>query len=176
LIRGANCAPFQEMMNRMTLDTPRLPRLILGFWAGWYFVVVASNVCDFVQWLGWLPASWLFASGNLALVRKTTAIYGIPDMVAAALFAAAIVWELAAAVAFSLAVSQQSSCALAWPAAERALLVGIGLWSAFILSDEIFIAYPTGIEGAHLRIFTAHLASLIAIGMLPARERENLER
>ncbi len=160
----------------MTNNTPRLPRLILGFWAAWYLVVVASNVCDFVQWLGWLPASWPFASGNLALVRKTTAIYGFPDVLAAALFAAAIVWELAAAVAFTLAAGQQRSNALAWPAAERALLVGIGLWSAFILADEIFIAYPTGIEGSHLRILTAHLASLIAICLLLSRKREGNSR
>jgi len=160
----------------MTINSQRLPRLILGFWAAWYLVVVASNVCDFAQWLGWLPATWPFASGNLALVRKTTAIYGFPEAIATALFAAAIVWELAAAVAFALAARPQGSSVHAWPAAERALLVGIGLWSAFILADEIFIAFPTGIEGSHLRIFTAHLASLIAIGMLLAREREKNSR
>jgi hypothetical protein len=164
-------------MDTPTMNcTTRLPRLILGFWAAWYFVVVASNVCDAVQALGWLPESWPFVSGNLAAVRKTTAIYGLPAVVSVALFAAAIVWELAAAVAFALAVRQQSSRALAWPAAERALLVGIGLWSAFILADEILIAFPTGIEGAHLRIFSAHLASLIAIGMLLPRERESVSR
>ena len=127
----------------MTNYTTRLPRLILGFWAAWYFVVVASNVCDAVQSLGWLPASWPFCLGQPGRRAKDDVdIYGLPNVVSAALFAAAIVWELAAAVAFALAVRQQSSGALAWPATERALLLSLGLWSAIILADEIFIAFP----------------------------------
>ena len=134
--------------------------------------MVASNLCDAAKSLGWLPASWSFVSGNLAAVRQTTAIYGLPEGIVWALFAAAIVWELAAAITFAWATIQQGSNSGAWPASERALLVGIGLWSAFILADEIFIAFPTGIEGAHLRIFIAHLVSLIAIRTLLPRDGE----
>jgi hypothetical protein len=157
----------------MPNSSTHLPRLILGFWAAWYSIVVASNLCDAAKSLGGLPESWAFVSGNLALVRQTTAIYSVPAGIVDAMFGAVILWELAAAVLFASAAVQQSSSAQAWPAAERALLVGIGLWSAFILADEIFIAFPTGIEGTHLRIFVAHLASLIALGMLLPRGREH---
>jgi hypothetical protein len=147
-------------------SSTRLPRLILGFWTAWYFVVVASNVCDFARSLGGLPANWSFVSGNLELVRRSIGIYGLPDWVAMGLFAAAIAWEFAATISFAQAARQQCAAESAWPATERALLLGLGLWAAFILADEIFITYPTGLEAAHLRILVAHLASLIAVRLL----------
>ena len=39
------------------------------------------------------------------------------------------------------------------------------LWSAFLIADEVFIAYP--LEAPHLRLFVAHLVTLLAIDLLP---------
>ena len=41
--------------------------------------------------------------------------------------------------------------------------VGLGLWAAFVLADELFVAYEGGTEATHLRIFTAQLVSLVLI-------------
>ena len=39
------------------------------------------------------------------------------------------------------------------------------LWGAFLLADEVFIAYP--VAATHLRLFTAQLATLLAVELLP---------
>jgi hypothetical protein len=39
------------------------------------------------------------------------------------------------------------------------------LWSAFLVADEVLIAYP--LEGTHLRLFVAHLVTLLAVELLP---------
>ena len=147
----------------------RLQRLILGFWAGWYLLIVASNVCDAARALGWLPAGWRFTSGNLDAVRRATAIYGLGESLVAILFAAVVLWEFAALVAFVAAALRQGRTGDGWSAAGRAFLVSLGLWAAFILADELFVTFPTGIEGTHLRIFTAQLVSLLAVWSLDAR-------
>lgn len=46
-----------------------------------------------------------------------------------------------------------------------AFTVSLGLWSAFAIADELFIAYA--VEGTHLRLFTAQLATLLAVELLP---------
>ena len=39
------------------------------------------------------------------------------------------------------------------------------LWAAFLVSDELFIAYA--LEATHLRLFLAFLVTLLAIVLLP---------
>ncbi len=51
---------------------------------------------------------------------------------------------------------------------KRGLVVCWALWFTLVLvSDELFVAYETGVEGSHMRTFTAELASLFAIHLLP---------
>jgi hypothetical protein len=39
------------------------------------------------------------------------------------------------------------------------------LWGAFMVADEVLVAYP--VEGTHLRLFVAHLVTLLALHLLP---------
>jgi hypothetical protein len=39
------------------------------------------------------------------------------------------------------------------------------LWGAFLVADEVFIAYP--LESTHLRLFIAYLVTLMTIELLP---------
>ena len=39
------------------------------------------------------------------------------------------------------------------------------LWGAFLVADEIFIAYA--LEATHLRLFVSQLVTLLAIELLP---------
>ena len=154
----------------LTASTPimheqRIARLILGFWAAWYAFVVAGNLCDAARALGWLGAGWHFASGNFALVAQTIAIYGLSPAVAAILFAGVIMWELLCIVAFAVATAGLAD-ATRGASTLRPFVVSLPLWMAFILADELFVAFPTGIEGTHLRIFVAHLVSLIVLRLL----------
>jgi hypothetical protein len=132
---------------------------ILLFWAAWYTVVTLTNVFDALKAFGLVPAGWTLASGNYGLMLKVTAIHGTPTAVVALLFLGVILWEAGAAVLFWRAWASRGE------AMVRAFLVGLALWAAFTLADEIFIAYP--LEATHLRLFAVQLLSLLAIRLLP---------
>jgi hypothetical protein len=52
---------------------------------------------------------------------------------------------------------------------KRTLLASWAAWLAFALADEVFVAYA--VEGAHLRLFTAQLVTLLAVELLPEGNR-----
>jgi hypothetical protein len=138
-----------------------LKRTLLAFWAAWWSVVFATNALDGMKALGLLPESWAFASGNYSFLAQTTARYGTPGWLSALLFAGVICWEGLAAVLFWLATGTFRSGGRRY----AAFTVGLALWLAFAVADEVFISYA--VEGTHLRLFTAQLATLLAIELLP---------
>lgn len=142
-----------------------LKRVLLFFWAVWLSVVFLSNFADALKEIGWLGESLAFASGNFKFIQATTARYGTPDFVNALLFAGVIVWEGVATLLFWWAAwtfrGRKSGRKILYFAFTSSLL----LWGAFLVADEIFIAYP--VESTHLRLFIAHLLTLLAIDLLP---------
>jgi hypothetical protein len=132
---------------------------ILLFWAAWFTVVALTNLLDALKALGFLPAGFTLASGNWALMLKVTAIHGTPASLVALLFLGVILWEAVAAALFWRAWAVRGE------AIATAFIVGLALWAAFTLADEVFIAYP--LEAVHLRLFAAQLLSLLAIRLLP---------
>ncbi len=161
--------------NIPELDDPRswqssrpsnfLKRGLLLFWSVWLTIIFVTNLLDGCKALGWLGEGWTFASGNYWFLAQTTARYGTPAWLNGLLFLGVLVWEGAAALLFWLAWLLYRR-----QLAERRLLyaaftVGLGLWSAFAIADELFIAYA--VEGTHLRLFTAQLATLLAVELLP---------
>ena len=150
------------MGNRPSLF---LKRGLLFFWSVWLTVVFATNVLDGCKALGLLSDNWNFASGNYRFLATTTARYVTPAWLNGLLFLGVIGWEGIAALLFWLAWlrfrSQQGSRGLLY----AAFTVSLTLWSAFAIADELFIAY--GVEDTHWRLFTAQLATLLAIELLP---------
>ena len=142
-----------------------LKRLLLLFWAIWLSVVFLSNLADAAKGLGWLAESWAFASGNFKFIRETTARYGIPDFVNAVLLAGVIVWEGLAALLFWWAGWSFRGRSSARKGVYLAFTTSLLLWGAFLVVDEVFIAYP--LESTHLRLFVAHLVTLLAVDLLP---------
>ena len=142
-----------------------LSGVLLGFWTLWFALVSASNLADLAQSLGWLPPAWRFASGNYALLEKTTAIYSLPSWANRLLFLGVIFWELAAT--WLLAGTLAATCGgrLAAGRLDRVFAVAAGLFAAFVLADELFIAFATGMEATHLRILVAMLVTLLVIRM-----------
>jgi sterol desaturase/sphingolipid hydroxylase (fatty acid hydroxylase superfamily) len=144
-----------------------LARLIVGFWAAWFTLVFLTNLCDALKALGLVGEEWKFASGNWAFVVKTTGIYRVPAPLVGVLFAGVVAWEALSALLMWSAVRS-----LGGPpegsrmgAVDRAFTVALGLFAAFALADELFIAYH--VEGTHLQVFLALLASLLAVRLLP---------
>lgn len=142
-----------------------LKRVLLLFWAVWFSIVFLTNVADAGKSLGLLDRSWTFASGNFKSIMETTARYGTNALVNGALFGGVILWEGIAVVLFWWAGltfrGKGSGRRILYCAFTTSLL----LWGAFLVADEVCIAYP--LEGTHLRLFVAHLVTLLAVELLP---------
>ena len=141
-----------------------LTRMLRLFWALWFSVVFLSNLADAGKGLGLLNESWAFASGNLNSIRETTGRYGTPDLANWVLFAGVIVWEGIAVLLFWRAGwsfrGRDSGRRILYSAFTTSLL----LWGGLLIADEVFVAYP--LEGPHLRLFVAHLVTLLAVELL----------
>jgi hypothetical protein len=151
------------MTGRPTLF---LKRALLAFWAAWLTVVLTTNVLDAAKALGLVPEGWAFASGNYRLMAETTSRYSTPAWLNGLLFAGVIAWEGAAAGLFWLACWRfRGNAAPSRRALYAAFTASLLLWGAFLLADEVFLAYA--VAGTHLRLLTAQLATLLAIELLP---------
>jgi hypothetical protein len=142
-----------------------LKRVLLFFWAVWLSVVFLSNLADALKGLGLLGEAWAFASGNLKSIGEATARYGTPDPVNALLFAGVILWEGAATLLFWWAAWTFRGKHLGRKVLYLAFTTSLFLWGAFLIADEVCVSYP--VESTHLRLFIAHLVTLLAIDLLP---------
>ncbi len=150
----------------MFRESACLKRVLLAAWAVWLSVVFATNVCDAAKAFGMLGDSWLFASGNYRFLTETTARYGTPGWLNMLLFLGVIAWEGTAAVLFWLACRIWRGKGQPGSAVRHAAyVIGLTLWLAFMVADEVFIAYP--VEGVHVRLLTALLATVLVIELLP---------
>jgi hypothetical protein len=148
-----------------------MKRLLLFIWAAWLSIVSCTNALDGAKSLGLLPESWAFASGNYGFMAETTRRLAAPDWLNAVLFAGVVCWEVVAAVLFWRALwCNRTGGATARRCTRTAFTVSLALWGAFLLADEIFIAYS--VEGTHLRIFAAQLVTLLIMELVPERRNE----
>jgi hypothetical protein len=141
-----------------------LKRCLLLFWAVWFTLVFLTNAADAAKAGGLLNGSWAFASGNYSFVTESTARYATPSWANAVMFAGVIIWEGVAAFMFwraSWTFQGMSGRSARYAAFTTSLL----LWAAFMIADEILIAYT--VEGTHLRLFIAQLGTLLAVEWLP---------
>jgi hypothetical protein len=155
------------MENRATArHVVILKSSLLACWAAWLTVVFATNVLDAAKALGLLAESWPFASGNYHFLAETTARYSTPPWLNGLLFAGVIGWEGMTALLFWLAWGTfrgrgRGGATMLY----AAFTAGLTLWLAFAIADEVFISYS--VEGTHLRLFVAQLATLLAVELLP---------
>jgi len=140
----------------MDMTSGYMKRGILLFWAVWLGIIAASNLTGLLKALRLVDVR--FASNNFELVRGISATYGTPAGVAGLLFVGIILWQFVAAYRFLTA----------WGSVDRihaAFGVSLALWAGFLIAGEFFVHYEY--EGIHMRIFTAQLASLLTIRLLP---------
>jgi hypothetical protein len=149
-----------------------LKRGLLGFWALWFTLVTLTNLVDALNSWGVFDPKWRWASGNWRLLEDTTARFMLPIWTNQFLYLGVISWQALAAFLFwyaMLALRRQGPPPVRVVA--PAFTVSLLLWAAFMIADEFFLAYA--VEGKHLMIFTAQLATLLTIHLLPERpERE----
>jgi hypothetical protein len=135
---------------------------LLLFWCLWFSMVLLTNLIEGLQIVGALPKRWKLASNNYELIGKASSIYHAPTWLNQLLFTGVIVWQAVSAILF------WRSLYLAWsannlnlPALTLAFAFGLGLFAAFMLSDELFHYYQG--ERSHLEIFTGLLVTLIIL-------------
>lgn len=162
--QGVYPAKQEQPRTRCCCGPAFLKRSLLLFWAVWFTVVFLSNAADAAKAGGLLDESWAFASGNYRFISDTTARYGTSSWANAMMFAGVIAWEALAAFMFwkaGLTFHGMSGRSTRY----AAFIISLSLWGAFMIADEIFIAYP--VEGTHLRLLVAHLVTLLTIELLP---------
>src|SRR5687767_354409 len=125
----------------MNLSVKTLKRGLLFFWALWLTVVFLTNLFDLLKHQGVVPESWSFASGNYGFMESVTAVHGTPPAMVLLMFLGVIVWEAAAAVMLWRAWALFQGILKGMDAVYAAFTVSLGLWAAFMLADEVFIAY-----------------------------------
>jgi hypothetical protein len=135
----------------------------LLFWALWFTLALLANLCDFLKQLGILCDHWKFASGNFSLMKKTTDVYHLAENVVRLLFILVMIWEALAALLMTTALFSYSGAMTS--TVYAAFGVSLGLWAAFLLVDELFVAYP--MEATHFQLFIAQLLTLFVLYLLP---------
>jgi hypothetical protein len=145
-----------------------LKRGVLLFWSLWISIVVLMNVGDLFKVMGLVPEKFGLASGNYEAIMRVTSKFGVPHFLDLLLFLGVIAWEACCAILFWWAARRyRRGHYRRWRAVYLAFTALLGLFGAFILSDEIFHAYK--MEGDHRGIAVLLLASLLALNQLPER-------
>lgn len=142
----------------MRLDRPVIRTGIVAFWAIWFLIVTATNACDILKAIQILPQDWSFASGNYQFMQSVTGRYHLPVSVTRFLFLGVVCWEGLASVMFWRAVFSTRNSNAGEQSVRTAFAIALGLWAAFVIADEVFIAYS--VEGTHVQLFIAQLVSL----------------
>lgn len=140
-----------------------LKRGILLFWALWFSVVLATNLCDALKQLGLLDATWSFASGNFSYMQAVAGRHHTPRILIIGMFAGVVAWQALVTALHWRAFARYLPGARA--AIVRAFVPNAALWGAFMVADEFFIAYEP--EATHIRLFMLALLSLLTIFLLP---------
>lgn len=149
----------------MTVGVFSIQMELLGLWAAWFAVVLITNVLDGLHAMAVLPQDWAFRSQNYQRVRDAVDLYRAPPSFAAVLFVCVMFWQAAVACMlwYALIVSANAG-QVQLAAANVAFLGALGMWTAFILAEEIFKQYRT--ETKHLLFFSAQLLSWGALQLL----------
>jgi hypothetical protein len=151
-----------------------LCRGLVLFWSLWLSVVFSSNLTDGLRQVGLLPMEWRFASGNFRLIVQTIEIYSLGESWAAILFASVVLVQLGAAMLFWRAfLDRDTRIERDSPKVLQAFSLGILLFAAFLVADELFVVYDRlpGLETTHLLVLCGLLLSYLVIGMLSGRGR-----
>ena len=77
-----------------------------------------------------------------------------------------MLWQLITVVMFGSAfASSLAAGSLDWIRVNAAFSVGIALWAAFMIADEIFMQYNN--ERSHVLLLVGQLVTLVSLYQLP---------
>lgn len=149
--------------------------MVLLLWACWFCLAGASNLFEFMHAFKILPETWLFRADNYAALTKVVNIYSTPSSILNFLFICDFTAQFLCGILFFIAFfCFWRDCASKWFFVNFAFIISIGLWSAFLVFQEIFLAFMTipGISRTFVGLSTYEMLTLIAIHLLPHRSNK----
>lgn len=139
---------------------------LLLFWSLWFSVVFTTNTFEGLKCLRLLPQDWKFASDNYTAITKATSAYSLPGWLNVLLFFGVILWQgLAVALFWRAFLGSLRAGGVDPGAITTAFAVGLALWAAFMLADEVFCFYEA--QSNHMLIFISQLATFLGLYLLP---------
>ena len=142
-----------------------LKRGLLLFWALWLSVVVTTNVLDRLPSGPFLPYAVVPVRIDWSWINRTMDPLDVPRPVQALMFSGVVLWEALAAALFWPALVAYRGLPLGQePTVIAASAVNLGLWAAFQVLDEVFLAYSP--EVVHRDIFVSQLLTLVVLCVL----------
>lgn len=155
------------------MDVAVVKQGIILFWAVWLSLVLLLNCLDVLKNVGVLPDTWKFNSGNFPFMQAVVKVYSTPNPITWVMYISAIIWEVVAIYLLWAALGASFSSGFD-PSTLRlvnlAFAVNLALWAAFVVMDELFLAFLIpghNIMETHRSLFTANLVSFMAIHLLP---------
>lgn len=148
------------MLDRLRYRT--IQSGLLLFWALWTSLALLTNVLDVLKRVGVLPIDFRLVSGNYQLVSSTLSAQYIPELFSVILFGGVLAWQGLAALLLWQAFGDFRRRGDGGSAVvERAFVVSLALWAAFLWADEALVAYI--VEGSHMRVLVAQLVTLLVV-------------
>lgn len=141
----------------------RLKQLVLAFGAVFLGIVALTNL---MALLSAATTPWTFLnSGNTDYVASVVAVYSWPGWFDELAVLGALLVEATGALLFVRALLRYRGGGTGVLEAYQALAWHIGVWSAFIVGTEFFLAY--GAEGTFRELLALALLMTVVVAVVP---------
>lgn len=141
-----------------------LKRLVLALGAGYLGIVALTNLVNLVAELA--DSDWTFLnSGNTDYVASVVEVYGWPGWFDELAVAGALLLEGFGAFLFVRALLRYRGAGTGVIEAYQALTWNVGIWFAFLLGTEFFLAY--GSEGPFRELMALALLMALVVALVP---------
>ena len=141
----------------------RLKQLVLLFGAVFLGIVALTNLMNLVSAA---TTDWTFLnSHNTGYVESVVAIYDAPGWLDELVVLGALAIEATGALLFVRALVHYRGGGTGMVAAYQALAWNIGVWFAFIVGSEVFLAYDA--EGTFRELLALALLMAVVVAVVP---------
>lgn len=147
-----------------TLIGLRLKQLVLAFGAAFLGIVAVTNLVDLLSEA--TDGGWTFLnSRNTGYVASVVQVYSWPGWFDDVVVVGAVALEGTGALLFVRALLRYRGGGTGAVEAHQALAWNLGVWFAFIIGSEFFLAY--GSEGTFRELFALGLLMAVVVAAVP---------
>lgn len=148
----------------MTRIGLRTKQLVLAFGAAFLGIVALTNLVNLLSEA--TGSSWTFLNArNTGYVASVVSVYSWPGWFDELVVIGAVLLEGAGALLFVRALLRYRGDGRGAVEAYQALAWNLGVWFAFIIGTEFFVAY--GSEGTFRELFALGLLMIVVVAVVP---------